>query len=350
MPIDREGEGPPLRKAETKPDDATSLRATPFTEDVFDDEYYRGRGRAVAGSPLGLIIGVVFGAVLAGGAAWFVLKDQSFGGANSAGSGAVIKADTAPYKIKPESPGGMQVANQDKTVYDRVAKSDAPNRVENLLPPAEQPKTPPKAEPKAEPKEVEPKPVEPPVVVKSPLDEKRDELAAMIAALDKKNTDNEKSPAIVDPAPAPAKKAPTPLTPAPSVTPPSVAKDEVPKPIVPKPAPLQPEPPQAEPAAVAPPGVASASVNASPASAGVGLQIQLAAAKSEEGAMGEWNRIKNKYASLVGNLTPNVVRADLGDRGVFFRLRAGMLPDKAAADALCAALTAEGNACLVVKP
>ncbi len=335
MSIDREGEGPPLRKAEPKPDDGTSLRATPFTEDVFDDEYYRGRGRAVAGSPLGLIIGVVFGAVVAGGAAWFVLKDQSLGGANSAGGGAVIKADTAPYKIKPESPGGMQVANQDKTVYDRVAKTDAPNRVENLLPPAEQPKTPPKVEPKV----TEPKPAEPPVVVKSPLDEKRDELATMIAALEKKNADNDKSPAIVDPAPAPAKKAPTPLTPAPT---PSAAKDEVPKPIAPKPMPP-------EPSEVAPPNVAPLAA-ATPAPSGPGLQVQLAAAKSEEGALGEWNRIKNKYASLVGNLTPTVVKADLGERGVFFRLRAGTLPDKAAADALCAALTAEGNACLVVKP
>jgi hypothetical protein len=87
-----------------------------------------------------------------------------------------------------------------------------------------------------------------------------------------------------------------------------------------------------------------------PAVVAGGHLIQLAAAKSEEGALAEWTRIKTKHAALVGTLSPTVVRADLGERGIFFRLRAGTLPDKAAADALCAALTAQGDACLVVKP
>jgi len=310
MPIDREGDGPPLRKTETKPDDGTGLRATPFTDDVFDDEYYRGRGRATGGSPLGLIVGVVFGAALAGGAAWFVLKDQAVNVAGITENGMrVVKADPSPYKIKPDNPGGLQVENQDKTVYDRVAKADAPNRVENLLPPPEQPKTPPKVEPK-------PKPADPPVTVTSPLDEKRDELAAMIASLEKKDATADKT--VIEEGPA---------MPQPQTQPASE-----PKPLVPDP----PSPPLAEQTAAAVPGA--------------GLQVQLAAAKSEEGALAEWNRIKTKHPDLVGALTPTVIRADLGERGVFFRLRAGKLPDRAAADSLCTALTADGDACLVVKP
>jgi hypothetical protein len=325
MPIDRDGDGPQLRKTETKSDDGGGLRATPFTEDVFDEEYYRGRGRASSNSPLGLIVGVAFGAMLAGGAAWFVLTGQGPNSGSTTSDGvAVVKADTAPYKIKPESPGGMQVENQDKTVYDRVAKTDAPNRVENLLPPPEQPKTPPKVEPKPEPKQAA-KPAEPPAEVRSPLDEKRDELAAMIANLEKKPADGEKL-TVVDP--------PTPNVEAAS-----------------KPKPLAPPQPQPIPESLQQPTPAPTTTAATPVPAVAGGHlIQLAAAKSEEGALAEWNRIKTKHAALVGTLSPTVVRADLGERGIFFRLRAGTLPDKPAADALCAALTAQGDACLVVKP
>jgi hypothetical protein len=337
MAIDRDGDGPPLRKAPSGADDANTLRATPFTEDVFDDDYYRGRGRSSGGSPFGLIVGVIVGAAVAGAAAWFVLKDQSVGTLSSAGGTPVIKADPSPYKIKPENPGGLQVENQDKTVYDRVAKTDAPNRVENLLPPPEQPKTPPKVEPKPAPaapveaKGVEAKPdeskpgdsktgdsksevanpadtksadttVADKPAAKTPEQEKKDDLAVMIAALDGKKPGETAPPA--------DKSAESTSTPA---TPPT---------------------PEAAPAAALTSG----------------FQVQLAAAKSEEAAMSEWTRIKNRHPDLLGNLKPSVVRADLGDKGVFYRLRAGFLPDKAASDSLCATMAAQGDACIVIKP
>lgn len=344
MAIDRDGDGPPLRRAQTSADDSNTLRATPFTEDVFDDDYYRGRGRS-SGSPLGLVIGVLVGAALAGGAAWFVLKDRGVGSLPKTSGGVpVVKADPSPYKIKPENPGGMQVENQDKTVYDRVSKADAPTRVENLLPPPEKPKPP---------KKVETKPAEPKPEVKSPLEAKRDELAAMIESLEKKNEAQEKStaeakaafgdaPKPAETKPADAKqaevKAPTPLVPNTASPAPAAAeptpKLEFPPPRMPGGEPMPPAPP----------------AQTAPAPSGTGVQIQLAAAKTEEAAMAEWNRMKAKHPDLLGALSPTVLRADLGERGVFFRLRAGSLPDKAAADALCASLTAQGDACLVVKP
>jgi len=314
MPIDRDGDGPPLRKAEAKPDDGTTLRATPFTEDVFDDEYYRGRGRMSGGSPLGLIVGVAVGAAVAGGAAWFALKDRAVNGLPTTDGGVpVIKAEPSPYKIKPENPGGLQVANQDKTVYDRVAKSNAPNRVENLLPPPEQPKAPPKAEHNAAPRQ--------PAVARSPLEERRDELAEMIAKLEKKEPPpgSENAPA-QPPVPGDAVVAPQQA---------AVPGADEPR----KDVPVPPSPP----------------APMSPASPGTVL-VQLAAAKSEESALAEWNRVKSKHGELLAKLSPTVVRADLGERGVFYRLRAGTLPDRTAAEALCAALTAQGEACLVVKP
>jgi hypothetical protein len=350
MSFDRDGDGPPLRKpqshAGSKADDANTLRATPFTEDVFDDDYYRGRGRSSGNSPFGLIVGVIVGAAVAGGAAWFVLKDQG-SPLTVGGNAPVIKADPSPYKIKPENPGGMQVANQDKTVYDRVAKTDAPARIENLLPAPEQPKTPPKVEPKPAPKpapvgekveakappaaeapaEAKPdaKPAETkPVEVKTAEQEKKDDLAVMIAALDGKTP------------PQPPAAA------APEAKPSVPAADQRPQP--PQPAPPTPLVPVATPTA--------APTTAAPTTAAAtgGFQVQLAAAKSEEAAMSEWNRIKGRHPELLGKLTPSVLRADLGDKGVFYRLRAGFLPDKAASDALCASMTAQGDACMVIKP
>src|SRR4051812_33241145 len=112
MPIDRDGEGPPLRREEAKtsgraPDD---LRATPFTDDVFDDDYY---GRRRKGGGFGLIVGVVFGAALAAFAGWYVLGTREASVATGApGSGGLVRADAMPYKVKPEDPGGLQVENQ----------------------------------------------------------------------------------------------------------------------------------------------------------------------------------------------------------------------------------------------
>src|SRR4051812_46565515 len=138
MAIDRDGDGPPLRREGSRSTTPRSddLRATPFTDDVFDDEYHGRKSRA--GSSFGLIAGVVFGAAVAAAAGWYVFgaRDASMVGGEDGSQ--IVKADPDPYKIKPEDPGGLQVENQDKTVYDRVSKGAAPNRVENLLPEPEQ--------------------------------------------------------------------------------------------------------------------------------------------------------------------------------------------------------------------
>src|SRR3546814_19470850 len=56
----------------------------------------------------------------------------------------LIKADPNPTKLRPEQPGGLQVPNQDKLVYEamRPGDGDVP-RVERLLPPPARPGDPP---------------------------------------------------------------------------------------------------------------------------------------------------------------------------------------------------------------
>ncbi len=341
---DRDGDGPSLRREDVKRDadpfgnKADTLRATPFTDEVFDDR--DGRTGRSGGLSVSLMAGVALGAVLVAGVGWYAFKGPS-GAELPEGEVATVKADAAPYKLKPDNPGGMQVENQDKLVYDRVAKGAAPKREENLLPPPEEPKEPPK------------------VVAKAP------EPTATPAAT---------------PAPAKAPEVKAPETKAPEKTMESIVKEanEAPKEAVPKETkPAAPSadaaalaaavatatgkpgaPPQAgtpAPAAKAPEARPETQVAAvTPAAPTPGtpgsFQIQLVSVPTEEAANSEWKRISGKHQDLFASLTPSVTKADLGEKGIYYRLRAGPLADKAAADQLCAALAADRVGCIVVKP
>jgi hypothetical protein len=78
------------------------------------------------------------------------------------------------------------------------------------------------------------------------------------------------------------------------------------------------------------------------------VQVQLAALRSETEARADWERLLAAHPVLLRGLDPVIVRADLGARGIFYRLRAGSLSDRAAAQRLCGALRSRGRDCLVV--
>ena len=339
MPIDRDGDGPQLRRPASKvpltPGEgrSTDLRATPFTDDVFNDDYYgrrpqrSGGGRSEGGRSYSVIVGVVLSLAVAGGAGWYFLNGS--GVTFTPGAVSFIKAEPTPYKVRPDNPGGMQVENQDKLVYDRVAKGQPPNRVENLLPSAEEPKAPPM-------KPAEPAPAAaPPVEAAKPAEP---EPAPEVAKVE---------PAKLEPAPAKVEAKPA----APAVDPLAAAvaaatggRTSATGPIDVKPeAPAAAEPAPAAPASPAPETQVAAAVPGA-------FQIQLASVLSEEAAMAEWKRLSGKNKDILGAYKPAVIKADLGDRGVFYRLRAGPLADKAAADALCASLAAANVSCIVVRP
>ncbi|MGE4063538.1 MAG: SPOR domain-containing protein [Rhodospirillaceae bacterium] len=342
------------------------MRVQPFADDHFNE--YQAR-RKEPTSSVGLIAGLVIGIAAVAGIGWYMWSSGAITMDGPGGAPQLVKANPEPYKIKPENPGGMKVENQDKLVYDRVAKGDAPPRVENLLPGPEEPKAPPKPAPSA------PEAAQP---VAPPLEAAKVEPAAPVPETPKPEA---AKPEVAKPEPAkvePAKPEP----------PKEVAKAEPAKPAEPnvqeqddlaalvakatggreaatgplttKPVPRNQEPPPAaakptEPqVAEAPPPVDAPVVEPAPAPPAAamagGFQIQLASARSEQGAMGEWNRIIAKNKEALSGLTPTVARVDLGDKGVFFRLRAGPLADRAAADNLCAALSAQNVGCIVVRP
>ncbi|MEQ8736566.1 MAG: SPOR domain-containing protein [Rhodospirillaceae bacterium] len=298
----------PLRQSDGKDERGS------FTDPVFDDDYY-GRDQAGGkGRTIGLVVGVVVGAIIAGAAAWTVFGP----GANQdTARTPLIVANPEPYKARPEDPGGMQVENQDKLVYERVGGATPPAGAENILPPPEAPKAPaPEPVPESAP-DTAPESVTAPIAVPTPS------AAAPIA---EPATVPAESDSLQPPPPAPA--AETPAAPVATATPASPVEPQV--------------EPQAEPTTAA-----SSSATRDPLS-GDHL-IQIAALRSEEAAQAEWQRISSRYASLLAAYRPVIVRADLGERGIFFRLRAGPVNGRPAADELCAALAAENIGCLVVR-
>ena len=80
-----------------------------------------------------------------------------------------------------------------------------------------------------------------------------------------------------------------------------------------------------------------------------GIRLQLASVRSEEVARREWDRIKHRNHDLLGNLTASAIRADLGDKGVYYRIQTAPVGDLAAADRICGALKERNVGCIVVR-
>lgn len=234
------------------------------------------------------IFAILASAVLisTGGGAYYAWKALSTD--NEVREVPLIRAQPGPIKVKPETAGGMDIPDQDKTVFDRMEGEGERPGVEQLLPPPEAPRTPPWS---------------------------RSETAR------------------VPDAAAPAARTPDAARQAGQPSPAPMGTASVPAP----------PPPVAAPAAP----VETASTGTSRG----GYLIQLAAARSEDTAKAEWDRLKRTYGDVLGRLDLSVMRVDLGpDRGIFFRVRAGPIADEAAARAACAALVERKQGCLVVRP
>ncbi len=77
--------------------------------------------------------------------------------------------------------------------------------------------------------------------------------------------------------------------------------------------------------------------------------VQIASLRSEDGARREWARMQRAHPDLLGDLELKVQSADLGERGVFFRIRTGPFANEATARDKCLQLKAVKLCCLVVR-
>ncbi len=287
-----------------------------------------GRGRSKIRSALRYLLyfAVVFAAGT--GAGWYYVGTQFLTGDDSAIP--LVMAATGPVKVRPISPGGMEVPDRDKLVYDRMQGNGERPRVERLLPAPETPLPPPGQNLPRQMEAAAPAPdLARDLAAAAPAPDSAKDLAAVAPAA---------GPVTLPPAEASTSRAPL-VHIGPSAPTGSAAAtptvEEVLAAVRPPPAPSPPAP--KEPAKTA---------STAPA-----YRVQLAAVRSLKRAQGEWDRLRRKNTDLLGHLALSVVKADLGPtKGMFYRLRAGPLADEAAARALCAELAARKVGCLIVRP
>ena len=78
--------------------------------------------------------------------------------------------------------------------------------------------------------------------------------------------------------------------------------------------------------------------------------LQIGAYETAEIANGQWASFRARHGAVVGDLTQDIQRADLGAKGIWYRLRIGPFADKVAAAAACEKLKTEGGTCFVAAP
>lgn len=81
-----------------------------------------------------------------------------------------------------------------------------------------------------------------------------------------------------------------------------------------------------------------------------GIRLQLASVPNEADVDGEWQRLQKRLGNALDGQQLQVERADLGTKGVFYRLQIGPFADRSAAKAACKNIKAAGGDCLIVTP
>ena len=78
-------------------------------------------------------------------------------------------------------------------------------------------------------------------------------------------------------------------------------------------------------------------------------KVQIGSVHTESEAQEEWKRLRRLYPALVSDMSLTVARADLGARGVYYRLQLGPIPDAQAAAQRCAEFADHNLGCLVLR-
>ena len=121
------------------------------------------------------------------------------------------------------------------------------------------------------------------------------------------------------------------------------AKVTLPTPVA-KPAPVA----KVKPAAPAPLRRVVEALTTPAAKAQSGWVVQLSSQRDETTAWSSWKKLQASTGDLLANHEPAVVRADLGAKGIYFRLQVGLDSRRDAQD-LCGRLKARGASCLVAS-
>jgi cell division septation protein DedD len=86
------------------------------------------------------------------------------------------------------------------------------------------------------------------------------------------------------------------------------------------------------------------------AEASRGIRLQLAAVPNESDVEGEWQRLRKRIGAPIAGRDLLVERADLGTKGVYYRLQIGPFASRQEAERICQDIKASGGDCLLVAP
>lgn len=255
----------------------------------------------------------------------------------------IVRADDNPFKVIPDDPGGMEIPHKDSTIFSSLKDArEGDNKIENLLAEDDNEEPMPRSQLFAG-LNTEKNPDLDNNGQASPLDKPVGDIAQNIGQ------EMEKTPEVAKEVVQDTVKDVVKITPkleipeavVPEKVDPVVKPVEAPKPdpVIVKKAALKAQPQPVK-------TIAAPSVSSSRAG---GYYIQLASVKSAQGAESEWKKILKKYSSQLSGYSHRVERADLGAKGVFYRIQAGPV-SKDKATATCARIKkVTPGGCLVKK-
>jgi cell division protein FtsN len=75
--------------------------------------------------------------------------------------------------------------------------------------------------------------------------------------------------------------------------------------------------------------------------------VQIASQKNEADAQASYRALQGKYPTVLGSRSPVVRRADLGEKGVYYRAMVGPFASSDEAAQFCGTLKTAGGQCVV---
>lgn len=256
---------------------------------------------------------------------------RSFGSSSRGGEPPVIKADTGPTKIVPPT---NQAADGSKLIYDRIGQgSAAPERVVSR---EEQPLDVNKTGARV---------VFPPLnqggAAAAPAQAGGARVAAAPPAASAAQSEEPRRVRTLSIRPDQAEPAPTP---APAKQPPRAA--------APPPAQVNANASANSPLSLSPQQAAPApqrSVSTTPPGAAGTYVVQVSSQRSEADAQASYRALQSKYPTVLASRQASIRRADLGDKGVYYRAMVGPFGSSEDATRLCDSLKAAGGQCNIMR-
>lgn len=290
----------------------------------------------------------LLGAIALGGALAFAYKQS--GGGLSGEQPPLVTADSRPVKELPEQAGGKEFPHKNKLIYDRLQNGDEPE-TERLVPRQENvavPALPPSADGPAPVASTDfTTPTTQAVGGAEPIDVASVDDGSMAEGGPRKVKTMVVRPdgSMAAPEPAAGEVAAAAAAEAPA------AAETAPQAVaaVPQQVAALPAPPDAKPKPAPKPVAQQTAAVAPAAAAPTKYVVQVGSKKNQTDALASFADMQQKYPSLLANYRPMVQKADLGAKGVWYRLRIGPIVNKTAASKLCTQLKSQGLPdCLVM--